>query len=61
MKPSEKRRLLRRLIEIEIQLGYEIENLIGYPLNVFNWDLIKEVFEKRKIEYLEIYKTEYEH
>jgi hypothetical protein len=50
-KLSDKRILLIRLIEIELQLGYDISDLVGYPLSSFNWDGIADTLEKRYKEY----------
>ncbi len=50
-KLSDKRLLLTKLIEIEIQLGYDISDLVGYPLSSFNWDGVADTLEKRYDEY----------
>ena len=50
-KSKDKRLLLRSLIEIELQLGYDISDLIGYPLSHFNWDSVADLLEKRYFEY----------
>ena len=58
-KINDKRILLRSLIEIEIILGYDISNLIGYPLSHFNWDGVADLLEKRYAEYKQNEGVEY--
>lgn len=45
MKPAEKRKILARLIEIYVKEGNEITDLVGRPLNYFNYDNIKNIIE----------------
>ena len=58
-KSQDKLLLLRTLIEVEIQLGYDITNLIGRPLSYFDWDGVANVLEQRMVEFKETYKYEY--
>ena len=52
-KSNDKRLILRQLIEIEIQLGYDISDLIGRPLSYFDWDGVAQLLEERMKEYKE--------
>lgn len=58
--PKAKRTLLRRLIEIEILLGYDVTDLIGHQLSYFNWENVELMFEERKLEYQKNEGVEYE-
>jgi hypothetical protein len=58
-KSQDKLLLLRTLIEVEIQLGYDITNLIGRPLSYFDWDKVANLLEQRMVEFKETYKYEY--
>lgn len=58
-KSQDKLLLLRTLIEIEIQLGYDITNLIGRPLSYFDWDKVANLLELRMVEFKETYNYEY--
>ena len=53
MKPQEKRDLLRRLIEVEILIGYDISQYLGYTLSYFNWQAMQMLLDKRIAEYKE--------
>jgi hypothetical protein len=59
--PKAKRNLLRRLIEIEIILGYDVTDLVGRQLSYFNWDAVYNKFELAKVEFKNNNKTDYEH
>ena len=59
LKTQDKIILLRTLIEIEINLGYDISNLIGKPLSYFNWDGVADLLQERMSEYKKNNKVEY--
>lgn len=58
--PKAKRNLLRRLIEIEILLGYDVTDFVGHQLSYFNWESVEMLFEKRRLEYKQNEGLEYE-
>ena len=44
--PSQKRRLLRELIELKIQHGYEVSDYMGRALSWFNYDAVQSAIDE---------------
>jgi len=42
MKTADKRKLLAEFIELQVQHGYDISNLVGRPLSYFDWTKIQQ-------------------
>ena len=48
---KEKRKLLAELVELYVKLGYDITDIVGYPLNRFDWEQIPKTIKKLNDEY----------
>lgn len=44
--PTEKKKLLSKMIELMVNMGYEIEPYMGMPLNKFNYENVQKQIEK---------------
>lgn len=51
MTPTEKRRLLRRYVELNIYLGIDTAWIFGKPLSYFDYDKLKARIQELEIEY----------
>ncbi len=56
--PTEKKKLLAKMLELMINMGYEIEPYMGLPLSKFNFDNVQKQIEKLTID-LEYVHAEY--
>ena len=45
---KERKALLAQLIELNVQLGYDIKHLIGIQLSTFNFEKIKELIKEKE-------------
>jgi hypothetical protein len=48
--PTEKKKLLAKMLELMVGMGYEIEPYMGLPLNKFNYDNVQKQIEKLRIQ-----------
>ena len=48
--PTEKKKLLAKMIELMVSMGYEIEPYMGLPLSKFNFENVQKQIEKLKID-----------
>jgi hypothetical protein len=44
--PTKKKKLLSKMIELMVHMGYEIEPYMGMPLNKFNYENVQKQIEK---------------
>ncbi len=58
--PTQKRKLLAELVTLKNSCGYDVINLIGHPLNKFDFNKVKNSIQLLIIEWEEINSCEYE-
>jgi hypothetical protein len=51
MTPTQKRKLLRRYVELQIYLGNDIKWIFGKPLSYFDYDKLKTRIQELEDEY----------
>jgi hypothetical protein len=56
--PTEKKKLVVKMIELMVGMGYDIEPYIGLPLSKFNYEKVQKQIEKLEIEF-DYINTEY--
>ena len=56
--PTEKKRLLAKMLELMVNMGWNIEPYIGLPLSKFNYESVQKRIEQLKID-LEYVNSEY--
>jgi hypothetical protein len=48
--PTEKKKLLAKMIELMVNMGYEIEPYMGLPLSKFNFENVQKQIDKLTID-----------